>query len=258
MISFFVVSIRHSFSKRGIKHTMKLVLQYLFFKMKRRGFYKLYITELKSNVFLRPGTSDFSVFRQIFMNYEYEFDVTDSPKIIVDAGANIGLSAIYFQNRFPESKIFAVEPDPSNFEVLRLNTEMYKQIRIAQYALWGNNENLNLAKRGLDKWGIQVEPVHKNESQVDETVQGLSIPALMEKFDIERIDLLKIDIEGSEWELFNGRYDEWLFKVKILVIELHEHLRPGCTLLFNNAMNTIRHRRTYLGENIIIYNLDLL
>ncbi len=74
---------------------------------------------------------------------------------------------------------------------------------------------------------------------------------------IKQIDLLKIDIEGAELELFQSNYEQWLPRVKVVVIELHDHLRPGCSSAFNNAINSINHRKAQQGENIIIYNQDL-
>ncbi len=74
---------------------------------------------------VRPKTSDFSTFRQIFMDHEYDFKLLDVPNIIVDAGANIGLASLFFAQRFPSAKIFALEPDHSNFEMLMKNTNRH-------------------------------------------------------------------------------------------------------------------------------------
>src|SRR5690349_12598508 len=68
-------------------------------------------------IFLRPSTTDRKVFREIFLFNAYGFQI-DPPKIIVDGGANIGLSSIFFATRFPAAKIYAIEPEQTNFDVL--------------------------------------------------------------------------------------------------------------------------------------------
>src|SRR5688572_4216031 len=65
-------------------------------------------------VAIRAKSSDEFTFRQIFVNTEYEFDFVGTPETIIDAGANIGLAAVYFINRFPGSKIICLEPEPEN------------------------------------------------------------------------------------------------------------------------------------------------
>src|SRR6266404_7744998 len=63
-------------------------------------------------VYLRIGTTDLTVYRQVFIERQYEHSLPISPKVIVDAGANIGLSAVFFANKYPDSLVFAVEPSP--------------------------------------------------------------------------------------------------------------------------------------------------
>ena len=233
---------------------MSLLLQY--FKIKRSSdrVFKLLFRKNLRDILLRPHTSDFSTFRQVFMNDEYGFELPESPRVIVDAGANIGLASLYFSKRFPGAKIFALEPDPSNFEMLVLNTEKHPQIISLKNALWNKNTTLEIVDSGFDKWGMQVQ-AKTNASAGD--VQGINIDYLMSTYGMKQIDLLKIDIEGAEWELFQNNFEQWLPRVKVLVIELHDNLRPGCGDLFKKAIQTIRYREARSGENIIIYNLDL-
>src|ERR1700741_4382586 len=75
---------------------------------------KIALPGISHQLKLRKGTSDLEVFREIFLFNTYDFPVPE-PRTIVDAGANIGLSAVYFANRFKDATIFAVEPESSNF-----------------------------------------------------------------------------------------------------------------------------------------------
>ena len=71
------------------------------------------------------------------------------------------------------------------------------------------------------------------------------------------LDLLNLDIEGSEMSVFESGYEEWLPKVKLLIIELHERMRPGCTAVFEKAINQYHFERSISGENLVYRNKDL-
>jgi tRNA G46 methylase TrmB len=75
--------------------------------------------DIKFPFYLRVPSSDVETFEQIFIRQDYNFDVKKSPKTIVDAGANIGLASLYFASKFPNSNIVAIEPEESNFELLK-------------------------------------------------------------------------------------------------------------------------------------------
>ena len=75
---------------------------------------------------LRGKSSDFRVFDEIFLKEQYNSHLLPkNPKVILDAGANIGLSSVYFANRFPNAQVFALEPENSNYELLSVNTENF-------------------------------------------------------------------------------------------------------------------------------------
>jgi len=247
-------SIKNSIERNGFWRTLFIILQYLRFKGSKLDVYKLRLSKRLNGIYMRPGTSDFSVFRQIFMNDEYGLELDGTPQVIFDIGANIGLASLYFAHRFPDSRIYALEPDPSNFAILTLNAESIPKIVLLQNALWNRNTPLEMIEDGHDKWGIQVREL--SDSQKNH-VQAVSMEFLIEQYRIAKIDLLKIDIEGAEFELFEGDCKSWLSKVKVLVIELHDHYRPGCSDRFNLAISSINHRIARRGENIIVYNLDL-
>jgi hypothetical protein len=98
------------------------------------------------------------------------------------------------------------------------------------------------------------------EDPENETVEALSIPAIMKKHQLEQIDLLKIDIETSEKQLFKEGYEEWLPKVKMIIIELHDWLEKDCSRPFLMAINKCfsSYKFAQKGENTIVINLDLV
>ena len=122
-------------------------------------------------------------------------------------------------------------------------------------ALWNKNIKLKLNdKFNLGKWGMMVE-----EDCVLGDVNGISINSLLNEYKIDFIDILKLDIETSEKNLFSENYENWLPKCKIIIIELHDRIEKGCTETFFKAINKCfkKYETQILGENIIITNQDL-
>jgi FkbM family methyltransferase len=189
--------------------------------------------------YLRVATSDVAAHEDIFVNGQYDFATAATPDVIVDAGANIGLASIWFANRFPHARILAIEPEQSNFELLRQNTAPYDSITPVQAAIWGENRELTVVDPGSNKWGfmtrgdgdaqpLPAEPCHR--------VRGVTVEQIMAEHDIEFIDILKMDIEGAEREVFQDA-SRWIDKVGTLIVELHERKKSGCNRSFYRATN---------------------
>jgi FkbM family methyltransferase len=179
---------------------------------------------------LRLPSSDVLTYHQVFIDQEYDFLVGKQPNVIVDAGANIGLSSIYFSNKYPNSKIIAIEPEQSNFVLLKENTAPYANIIPIQAALWHQDEEINLIDPGLGKWGFMTEeqnPAENLHSKVCHTTVAITIDKIMDDHKLRKIDILKLDIEGAEKEVFSNT-SSWIKKVDAIIIELHERLKPGC------------------------------
>lgn len=201
-------------------------------------------------IFLRNSTSDIPTFHQVVSDEEYDIDFGFDPKIIVDCGANIGLAAAYFKNRFRDVKIISVEPEPSNYELLLRNTAAYPDIHCINAGVWCRSAHLLIEDNGYGNWGFQVKEVGYSTGK---TIKALSISDIMEKYEINQIDVLKIDVEGSEKELFEWGFERWLPKTRVVVIELHEQMRPGATRSFFKAMSNYDFSLAHKGENIICF-----
>ncbi len=210
---------------------------------------KLNLTSLKYPVYLRKNTSDIKTFQQVFHNKEYEAELSFEPKVIFDLGANIGVASIYFKNRFPAATIIAVEPESANYDLLVKNTEQYKDIHCLKSGIWNKTTNLRIHDKGYGNWGFITEEAEHEDT---DTVKAISIDGLMEKYNIQHIDVLKIDIESSEKELFDENFEKWLPKVKIIIIELHDFFKEGCSRSFFKALTNYKFTMKYSGENIIV------
>src|SRR5579863_6633916 len=73
------------------------------------------------NVALRPDTTDMKCFVKVFVDEEYKTPFSIKPKVIVDAGANIGMATLYYSQTYPEARILSIEPESSNFNMLKKN-----------------------------------------------------------------------------------------------------------------------------------------
>ena len=195
--------------------------------------------EIISPFYLRMRTSDIPTFDQVFIQQAYNFDVIREPKVIVDAGANIGLPSIYFANKSPDSKIIALEPEHSNFKLLEMNVSVYPNVIPVHAALWHQNEEINLVDPGFGKWGFMTESKNapaKLAGKYCNSVQALTVDKVMQNYNLEVIDILKLDIEGAEKEVF-GDSSSWIESVDSIIVELHESLKTGCKRSFYNGSN---------------------
>lgn len=179
------------------------------------------------DIFLRKKSSDFAVFNQVLIAQEYRpiiEVIKDNKEInqihnIVDLGANIGLTALYFRAYFENSEILSVEPDFYNYEMLLKNTTGLG-IKHLCGGIWNKDtERLKLKSDFGDKrnWSYYLE---ENDTG---NIKGYKISTILSVFNIKQIDLLKIDIEGNERYLFATDEDySFLKDVRYLCIELHD------------------------------------
>jgi FkbM family methyltransferase len=200
---------------------------------------------------LRSGTSDLSVFNGVFVWNEYEWAFARPPRVIIDAGSYIGLSAAYFAMRYPDAQIVAVEPSQANFELLLENTADFRNIHAVRAALWTHSGTVTLSDPGCDAWGLRVGDSTAAETQpAGEVVPAVTVPDLIARFGLDRIDLLKVDIEGSEKEIFADSR-AWIDQVDAICLELHDRFKPGCSRSFFAAVGDFPVE-AWRGEHVLV------
>lgn len=182
---------------------------------------------------LRAGTSDIPVFVQVYREHEYSLPLREPVRSIIDAGAHIGLSSLYFAACFPQARIIAIEPEPSNFELLRTNVANHHLIMPIQAALAVEDGELRLIDPGLGSWGFRT---WGSEAECADgiVVPTLSLSSILDRSGLAQIDVLKMDIEGAEKEVL-GSCAPWIDRINVLVAELHDRFRPGCSAAFAEA-----------------------
>ncbi len=188
--------------------------------------------------YIRMLASDVSVYDQVFIIGEYDFRTRRDPAIIIDAGANTGLTSVWFANRFPGSRIIAIEPEKDNFAILEKNIAPYDNITPVHGALWDENKEIVLVDPGLGTMGYMTRNNGTSQEDIPARplyrVKGMTLDRIMAEQGIGFIDILKIDVEGAEREIFQDP-SSWIDKVGSLIIETHERMKPGCKQSVFNA-----------------------
>jgi len=170
--------------------------------------------------------------------------------LIVDAGANIGAASIYFLQQFPDALIFAIEPDRGNFEILTQNA-IGRPITCFNGAVTSRPALVKVVDPGGGNWAFRTELLPDGVSD-DTAVESVQIGRI---FDMQPDDIypfiVKIDIEGAEDELFSCDV-EWLERVPLVIIELHDWLIPKRRISGNflRAISRLDRDFVHIGENI--------
>jgi FkbM family methyltransferase len=193
------------------------------------------LTGLRSPIWLRPDSSDIDTFLQVFADGQYDFarfpqhaqlmaayraalSRGETP-LIVDCGANIGLSAVWFAHAFPDAEIVAIEPAPDNVALMRRNLSAYPNTTIVAGGVWDKPAALSIRDRNVMPWAYQVA----ESAPGADDVRSFTIPDIAAG---RPILIVKIDVEGSEDALFRSNTD-WLGNTSLLIIELHDEKLPG-------------------------------
>jgi FkbM family methyltransferase len=182
------------------------------------------------DVSLRVLSSDFLVYRQVFLEDEY-IAVTKlielnslNVRTMIDCGANIGFASLYFKLKYPMIKIFSLEPDSENFELLKKNTLWSSDISISKSAVWREDANLyeSGAFRDSLPWSKQYSEIKTDRRK---EVKSYSLKSIFYNSGFTHVDFLKMDIEGSEFEVFRNKENlDFLCKVFLFAIEIHPEM----------------------------------
>ena len=198
---------------------------------------------------IRPRTSDKYCFKQIFLEEIYKLPIDISPRAIVDCGANVGYASVYFASRYPCARIVAVEPEPSNFKALVANTRAYPNIVPIEAAIWDSPGYLAVDSSD-SAWESRV--LTPGDGSLA-TVAAVTIQDIFARCPVNAIDVVKIDIEGAEKELFSSGSHSWLGHVRVLIVELHDRIKSGCTEAFERALEGQRFTRLVRKDTTILY-----
>lgn len=178
------------------------------------------------------NSSDYGMVKQVLIDGEYKVATTFfnaqniQPKHIIDAGSNIGSTTIFFKNIFPESKVYCIEPDNDNFDLLKSNLSSYvsdgsvKLYKAGLMAKGGLNLSVTDDFRDKSSCARQVLVSEKTSN-----LKSITIADIVKENKVDTIDLLKIDIEGAETFLIEEGSDvSFLDITRCIAIEIHDEV----------------------------------
>jgi FkbM family methyltransferase len=207
----------------GIACAVRYSLYRIFNRMLGERLLTLKVRGFPRPVYCRAGGSDLRVFAQVLANREYRcLDQSHISGLVIDCGANIGLSTLYFLRRFPKVHVIALEPDPDNFKMLARNTAAFRdRVTLLQAAVWNKNTSLVFSEaRALNRQEWAKTCREAEEREVPQ-IQAFDIPTILGMSSFKRVGLLKVDIESGELALFDHSAKSWLDLVDVITIELH-------------------------------------
>jgi FkbM family methyltransferase len=224
------------------------------YKNKNRLFARLY------------PSSDLMVLKQVIIDKEYsavvdyfkDNEAGHESLTIIDAGANVGYSTFYFKEHFPKAVIVCIEPDDKNETVLRRNLAPFIEDKTAfvyKHALMGEADKhmaINNDFRDGRDWSVSV-----SESETETGLKSITVGEIMQANGWDKLDILKIDIEGAERFIFQENIDlSFLSKVKVLALEIHDeyNIRPQVYSILRNYDFVI----TNFGETSFCFNKNFL
>jgi FkbM family methyltransferase len=225
----------------GVAHAAR----YTFYRVLNRTFKRrtltLYAKGFRHPFYCRLGGSDLRVFAQVLANREYRcLDRFDVAGLVIDCGANIGLSTLYFLTRFPNTHVIALEPDPDNFRMLALNTACFSdRVTLLKAAVWNRNTRLVFSDSQFRDGNEWAKSCREAEASEVPQIEAFDIPTILAMSPFERVGLLKVDIERGELLLFDESAENWINLVDTITIELHG---PDC----ENAFHTIVKKEDFV------------
>jgi FkbM family methyltransferase len=199
-------------------------------------------------IYIRSKTTDYTTFIQIFCERQYDIFLKEEPSIIIDCGGNIGLTSVFFKNKYPNAKIITIEPEINNYKLLVKNTNHYTNIVPLRKGIWNKSCYLRIINPQGNNDAFIVE-----ESPNITDIQAISLTDLIKEYNIHSIDILKIDIEGSEKELFDIGYENWLPLVKVLVVELHDLPHKNFSYPVLKALSEYKFNIIIRGQSLVCY-----
>jgi len=213
------------------------------------------------------GPIDSSTAYQVYTQHQYNFGFLARSKdiqskydsilsdgkeaLIVDCGANIGLSARYFAAEYPAAKIVGLEPGIGNAALARTQCKNFKNVEIRQAAIGAESGFATVENPNADANEFRTKRTSVGDVNV------VTINQLLEEFSNAELFIVKIDIEGFESDLFSANTD-WIKKATILIIELHDWMLPNSANSHNFLKAISAESRDFViyGENIFSIRND--
>ncbi len=214
------------------------------------------LPKLNRTIYLRKNSKDLETFEEIFLTNLYNTQLPFEPKTIVDAGANVGLASLFFKLKYPNSDIVAVEIESNNAKEIKKNTNGFSNFELIEKAMYNKKSFFKIEDPYNATNSFQIREVNENEKY---DIESVTLDEIITTKNWDTIDILKIDIEGAEKQLFESNYENWLPKTKVIMIETHDRMLPKCSYTVMKTINEFNFILYTTTEGTLIYfNLSLM
>lgn len=216
----------------------------------------------------RGGTTDINDAVVVLSGKEYPHELLGIDTLvnsgvvptILDCGGHIGCFTMYVKSHYPNTKIFTMEPVPDNLKLLNVNIGLnkLKNVKVIPFALYGNSGRfyIDLSGKQFDAVSVTTEkPSHENFVTID----ALTLDEVLLQNQISKVYLLKMDIEGAEYNIFQHSLESLCKNVKRIIMEFHP---AGDTEKRNEIVNRLctdgTFKLIYETKNILGFENDKL
>ncbi len=219
---------------------------------------KVHVSGILANV--RPRTADLSIFALVVEPRTATWFTVSEGDVVVDIGAHIGRYTL-MAARYA-SKVIAVEPEPSNYSLLKANIELngFSNVIVLPIALSSNRatEKFYLATQGdtarssLEEGWSTKKGFSPNQNAIE--VESETLDNLIARLDVTAIDLLKIDVEGHEVAVLKGA-SKALKKTRKLILEVSRGNERICECVLREAeFNLVAVEESRETSNWLLFN----
>ena len=210
-------------------------------------------------LWIRPGTKDKAVFKQHFMDRElYALPRHPDAQIIIDLGAHIGLATESLRRQYPGVRIVSVEMDRENYELCAKNHASTPNQETVHAAIWSVSGVVEVIGVGNGNWGYRAGPVSGDvvdPTRVGQTSPAITFRELLRTRGIDRVSILKVDIEGAEAEMFEGSWRDIFASVDLIAVEIHsgvDDVGARVQKVLSEAQQDFELEIDYAGEFMVI------
>jgi FkbM family methyltransferase len=207
------------------------------------------------DITVRDNGSDVIILREMFIHQDYrESAQLFNPNVIFDIGANVGLAGCYFAANFPNSAIYGFEPESGAYRIAEINYRNIQRGRLFKVALSSQNGEANILSSAVGSGGQKLEMYDPTSDWTREKVETCRLDDLIVRENLPIPDLLKIDVEGAEYDVLLG-LGILSRKVKGIVMEVHsDDLWDKCSsFISENGFTVLRNEQKFDTEVRFIY-----
>src|SRR3989338_2423662 len=175
-----------------------------------------------ASFFIRKDSSDAFVVYEVWKRKLYDIDIKEND-MVIDVGANIGAFTILAAKNAINGNVFSFEPEKSNFKQLQKNVRLNKLKNVVVHNL-GVNKSKGTAQLFVSNNNEAGHSLCNSETNETQTIHCMTLVDIFDKYNINNIDVLKLDIDGAEYDVLFSTPVKTLRKIDKIILEFHDNI----------------------------------